>query len=253
MDILKEVVSGQFAHLVITLILGLAIGVIEKRNPARNINSYSEHFIEIYALLLIFFVALVLGLLHRNIQLVLDLTRIQTAISSTPWYLLVPLTSLIADFGNYFAHRILHTNFFWKFHRWHHSPEHLFWFSGFRGSAVHVIFLAITSMIILTITGPNPWVIGTIVIQGLTAQMLGHMNIDIKNSFLEKILVLPQFHRIHHAVDRKLNDSNFGFCWTFWDKLFKTFTPINSVPENYPLGLMESDKKSLRKLIIGND
>lgn len=253
MDIFKEVISGQIAHLIFTLLLGLSLGWLERKNPARNIKEYKDHLVEVYALVLLFAVALALGIFIRHVQLNHTLINLHAYVANIPWYILVPITSLIADFGNYCAHRLLHTKSFWQFHRWHHSPEYLFWFSGFRGSALHIFFMALTSMIILTLTGPNPWVIGTIVIQGLSAQMLGHINLNIDHSFLEKILVLPQYHRIHHGVDRKLNDSNFSFCWTIWDKIFKTYTSPKDVPANFPLGLNPSDKKSLFKLILGKN
>jgi hypothetical protein len=41
--------------------------------------------------------------------------------------------------------------------------------------------------------------------------------------FLEKILVTPSHHRVHHASNPKYLDKNMGMFLILWDKLFGTF------------------------------
>jgi len=253
MSILNQVLSGQVAHLIFTLFLGFFLGLKEKKNPARDIKNYRDYKIEIEALVLLFIVAAFMGVLITNIQMLAELKPIQEKIASIPWYFLVPLVSFLADFGNYWAHRSLHSKHLWRFHRWHHSPSELFWFSGFRGSIVHILFMGLTSFILLILSGPNPWVLGTIAIQGLSAQMLGHINFNIKNKFLENVMVLPQYHRIHHGVERKYNDSNFSFVWTIWDKIFGTQNKPSDVPTHFEIGIMNSEKKNTFKYMLGLD
>ena len=41
--------------------------------------------------------------------------------------------------------------------------------------------------------------------------------------FLEKIIVTPSHHRVHHAINPEYLDKNYGQIFIFWDKWFGTF------------------------------
>lgn len=41
--------------------------------------------------------------------------------------------------------------------------------------------------------------------------------------FLEKIIVTPSHHRVHHAINKEYLDKNHGQIFIFWDKWFDTF------------------------------
>ena len=41
--------------------------------------------------------------------------------------------------------------------------------------------------------------------------------------FLEKIIVTPSHHRVHHAINPEYLDKNLSQIFIFWDKLFGTF------------------------------
>jgi hypothetical protein len=52
--------------------------------------------------------------------------------------------------------------------------------------------------------------------------------------FLEKILVTPSHHRVHHAINKEYLDKNLGQIFIFWDKLFGTFQEeLHNVPPVY--------------------
>lgn len=40
---------------------------------------------------------------------------------------------------------------------------------------------------------------------------------------LRWILVTPDMHRVHHSIEYKETDSNFGFNLPWWDRLFGTY------------------------------
>ena len=64
---------------------------------------------------------------------------------------------------------------------------------------------------------------------------------------LEIFVVSPAFHEIHHSVDTRHRDSNFGGVLTIWDKLFGTYVkPTN----NLKFGI--DDEKNSRKLFLSN-
>ena len=60
---------------------------------------------------------------------------------------------------------------------------------------------------------------------------------------LEYVFVTPRFHFVHHSVDRRFSDNNFGFLLSIWDRLFGTYVPPEAVDENEPLGLDYANSK----------
>lgn len=52
---------------------------------------------------------------------------------------------------------------------------------------------------------------------------IAHANIDLRiPKFMHRLLVTPQFHRIHHSADAKEDNSNFGVMLPIWDMIFGT-------------------------------
>src|SRR4029450_2881346 len=50
-----------------------------------------------------------------------------------------------------------------------------------------------------------------------------HANIRFRlPGWLHRFVVTPEFHRIHHADDRRLGNSNFSVVFPVWDMLFGT-------------------------------
>jgi sterol desaturase/sphingolipid hydroxylase (fatty acid hydroxylase superfamily) len=64
--------------------------------------------------------------------------------------------------------------------------------------------------------------------------LLHHANFIIPKWFdlsFGKIIVSPNFHKIHHQQQLQNTDSNYGLLFIFWDKLFKTLKkiPVNKI------------------------
>jgi sterol desaturase/sphingolipid hydroxylase (fatty acid hydroxylase superfamily) len=56
--------------------------------------------------------------------------------------------------------------------------------------------------------------------------MFNHCNVRIPSGldrWLRLVLVTPDMHRVHHSIDRRERDSNFGFNVPWWDRLFGTY------------------------------
>jgi sterol desaturase/sphingolipid hydroxylase (fatty acid hydroxylase superfamily) len=64
-----------------------------------------------------------------------------------------------------------------------------------------------------------------IVLNGMS--MFNHSNIRLGDRVdrpLRRIVVTPDMHRVHHSTDPVETDSNYGFNFPFWDRLFATYT-----------------------------
>jgi sterol desaturase/sphingolipid hydroxylase (fatty acid hydroxylase superfamily) len=58
------------------------------------------------------------------------------------------------------------------------------------------------------------------------ASMFNHGNIKIPLSFdhvIRMVLVTPDMHRVHHSVVARETNSNYGFSFSWWDRLLGTY------------------------------
>jgi sterol desaturase/sphingolipid hydroxylase (fatty acid hydroxylase superfamily) len=65
-------------------------------------------------------------------------------------------------------------------------------------------------------------VITILVVHG-TYSFFTHTQVVGKLGWLEKILITPSHHGVHHASNEKYINKNYGDIFVFWDKLFGTF------------------------------
>ena len=56
-------------------------------------------------------------------------------------------------------------------------------------------------------------------------------------ALLERVLVTPRFHFVHHSAREHVANSNYGFMFSLWDRMFGTFNDPANVASNDPLGL----------------
>jgi sterol desaturase/sphingolipid hydroxylase (fatty acid hydroxylase superfamily) len=171
--------------------------------------------------------------------------------TTIPWPIAFVVSAVVLDFLLYLNHRLMHTQLFWHTHAAHHSVEHLHWFAGLRGSPVHVVAAALCGALLgmaLPVNGGAAGLLATVVLY-TCIQHFNHANINWRLGPLEWLFVVPRYHFVHHGADPKLNNSNFGFLLTIWDRMFGTYTNPDHVEENFPLGL--NYEVGLVRLFIG--
>ena len=141
----------------------------------------------------------------------------------------------LLDLVIYFQHRLFHKiPIFWKLHSMHHIDPMLDTTSGLRFHPIEIVlsnFIKILTVIALGI-GPLTVIIFEIVLNGLA--MFNHSNLNIPIAFeniLNKFLITPALHTIHHSKIKEETMSNYGFSVPWWDKLFGTFCPKGKHPQ----------------------
>ena len=131
------------------------------------------------------------------------------------------LLVVIADFLAYWRHRAEH-RWFWPIHVVHHAPHELHAANDI-GHPVQVLFsVAFISlpMSLIQIDGPaTPFVVGFVV--SLLSYYI-HSPVDVHFGPFRLVMVDNRFHRIHHSLEAKHFDRNFGICFSLWDRLFGT-------------------------------
>jgi alkylglycerol monooxygenase len=148
------------------------------------------------------------------------------------------LTYIIAfialDFAGYIGHAINHkVNFFWNQHLIHHSSEEFNLACALRQSISGLINFFAIFLLPAALLGVPAQVIGLIAPIHLFAQFWYHTVHIGKLGFLEKIIVTPSHHRVHHAINPIYIDKNHGQIFIIWDKLFGTFQ--EELPEHPPV------------------
>ncbi len=139
------------------------------------------------------------------------------------------------DFAGYWIHYLNHkVNYFWNHHIIHHSSEEFNLACALRQSISN--FFSLTSFVLIptALLGVPAEVIGIVAPLHLFAQYWYHTRLIGKLGFLEKIIVTPSIHRVHHAINEIYLDKNLGQIFIIWDKLFGTFQEeLDEVPPVY--------------------
>ena len=152
--------------------------------------------------------------------------------SSWLWYL---IAFLALDLTGYLVHRIDHEyNIFWNAHIIHHSSEEYNLACALRQSVSTFFRLFTIFLLPAALLGVPAQVIAVVAPLHLFAQFWYHTRHINKMGFLEKIIVTPSHHRVHHAINKEYLDKNYGQIFIFWDKWFGTFQEeLPNVPAVY--------------------
>jgi hypothetical protein len=154
-------------------------------------------------------------------------------LESTFWVYFIAFMAL--DLSGYWTHRLAHqVNFFWNKHAIHHSSEDFNLACALRQSVSSFVNLFTVFLLPAALFGVPKEVIGLVAPLHLFAQFWYHTQHIGKMGFLEKIIVTPSHHRVHHAINPEYIDKNHGQIFIFWDKLFGTFQEeLPDVPPVY--------------------
>jgi sterol desaturase/sphingolipid hydroxylase (fatty acid hydroxylase superfamily) len=139
------------------------------------------------------------------------------------------------DLYIYWFHRLQHRiPLLWRIHEAHHSGRQVDFLSGARSHALEILVNQSIEFAPIVLLGAHPDVIFMKLAVDSVWGMYIHSNIDARPTWLSRVLVGPELHRWHHAVD--LADVNFGTKFACWDRLFGTaFSPGTRKPSGYGL------------------
>jgi len=149
---------------------------------------------------------------------------------------LIFLVAFIAmDFAGYWTHRLAHSvNYFWNRHIVHHSSEEFNLPCALRQSISEIFGISALFLIPAAILGVPHQVIVIIAPIQLFLQFWYHTQYIGKLGWLEKVIVTPSQHRVHHAINPEYLDKNLGQIFCVWDRMFGTFQEeLEEVPPVY--------------------
>ena len=140
----------------------------------------------------------------------------------------VIMSIILLDLAIYWQHRLMHIiPLFWRLHQVHHSDIEYDISTGLRFHPVEIILSYLFKyLLVLLIGAPMVAIIIFEIILNATA-MFNHSNLKIPlkvDKILRLFIVTPDMHRVHHSINRKETDRNYGFNIPLWDYIFKSYT-----------------------------
>jgi sterol desaturase/sphingolipid hydroxylase (fatty acid hydroxylase superfamily)/uncharacterized membrane protein YhhN len=134
------------------------------------------------------------------------------------------LFALLAyDFCYYWNHRLGHVcSVFWAAHVVHHQSEDYNLTTALRQTSSGAL-LSWLFYVPLAVLGVPPLVFAIAGLIDLLYQFWIHTELVGKLGWFDRVFASPSNHRVHHAVNRKYLDRNYGGILIIWDRLFGTF------------------------------
>jgi len=133
------------------------------------------------------------------------------------------LAALAWDFCYYWFHRFSHEiSVLWAAHAVHHQSEDYNLSTALRQTSTGFLFGWIFYTP-LFLAGFPLEVILTVNAVNLIYQFWVHTQVVRRLGVLDRILVTPSNHRVHHAQNERYIDRNYGGMLILWDRFFGTF------------------------------
>jgi sterol desaturase/sphingolipid hydroxylase (fatty acid hydroxylase superfamily) len=154
--------------------------------------------------------------------------------AALPFALQMLLAVLLWSFCDYWVHRSLHSfDRLWWFHSIHHDTPQMHILKSGRMHFGEELLNAVLKPVPLLALGAPPEVMVLLGMWTVFTGNLVHSNVDQRfPSWGHYFLPTVQLHNLHHAVDRRHQDSNYSGETPIWDALFGTL----SHPERCELG-----------------
>lgn len=133
---------------------------------------------------------------------------------------------LLMDFWSWGWHLACHkVPFLWRFHRVHHSDPAMDVTTAFRFHPGELLFSGVVRLPVLLLFGLSAAELLTYETLLLGSSQFHHAALRAGwwDRKLRIVLVTPAVHRIHHARERELTNSNYASLLTWWDRLLGTW------------------------------
>lgn len=160
---------------------------------------------------------------------------------SLPTPIILILSTLVIDLFIYWRHRVFHLfTILWRCHLVHHSDTEMNVSTNFRHHPFEfIVSNALMTLFLYAIKLPEFTIITYFFLS--TAISLWHHSNVKHTSLLEKLLqpifITPEIHRLHHSSNTQQRNSNYGMIFSFWDRLFLSYTAPKNTQNDIEFGL----------------
>lgn len=144
-----------------------------------------------------------------------------------PGWVAILVSVLLLDLAIYLQHVLFHAvPGLWRLHRMHHADLEFDATTGLRFHPVEIVMSMGIKLAVVAALGPPA--VAVLIFEVLLngTALFNHANIDLPrrvDRWLRLIVVTPDMHRVHHSIDPRETNSNYGFNLPWWDRLLGTY------------------------------
>lgn len=168
------------------------------------------------------------------------------------------VTVLCLDLLGYWLHRAFHAlPWLWRIHAVHHSDVEFDATTAHRHHPFEPLISVLVAMPVVMALGAEPILLLAYNVLRLAVAALSHGNFSFPppmERIARLVFVTPDFHRLHHAAERRYTDSNYSGVLPLFDYLFGTATrTTREAQQTLMLGLKpfrEADSTRLDRLLL---
>lgn len=147
--------------------------------------------------------------------------------TSMTWYGLI-YGYIVWEFGHFLYHYWGHkVRLFWCLHSTHHAPEDMNLMVNHAHFFLEAPYADAIRTTVCILLGVHPEMLFVIMFIDGTWGAFIHVGENLMKDgrlgFLNKIILTPSHHRVHHARNPLYMDTNFCNLLNIWDKAFKTY------------------------------
>ena len=146
---------------------------------------------------------------------------------SVPYWAALLISVAALDLAIYLQHVMFHAlPALWRLHMVHHADLDLDVTSGSRFHPIEILISMLYKLAVISVLGPP--VLGVLIFEVVlnALAMFNHANVRmplVLDRVLRWIIVTPDMHRVHHSVDSREHNRNFGFNLSLWDRVLGTY------------------------------
>jgi sterol desaturase/sphingolipid hydroxylase (fatty acid hydroxylase superfamily) len=133
---------------------------------------------------------------------------------------------VLMDLSFYYWHMANHKlRFLWRFHNVHHIDPDLDVSTAFRFHFGEVALSAVFRTLQIVLIGMTPFTFALYEIVFELNTLFQHSNVRLPlalERWVNKVLVTPRMHGVHHSDVRLENNANYSVVFSWWDRVHRT-------------------------------
>ena len=142
--------------------------------------------------------------------------------------LMIAVGVLLLDCADYGLHRLSHQwPVLWRLHQVHHSDPDIDVTTEVRHHPVEMLVGYGWAMSVVLLLGLAPLSVVIHRLLRLPISLFSHISIEIHpllDRLMRPLFITPDMHRVHHSSYQVETDSNYGTLFSWWDRLFNSYT-----------------------------
>lgn len=152
---------------------------------------------------------------------------------------------VLLDFAGWWWHYACHRYpLLWRLHKVHHSDHEYDFSTAYRTHWAEMAVETLERLTMYALVGPTLATMAVYEVITVLLSQFQHANVRLPErweSLLSRLFITSHKHYIHHSMNPRDYDTNYGILFSLWDKLFGTFRAyeLTGPDAEFPTGIRE--------------